>query len=304
MYEFDLATDADSRSKGYGWAKFKNHTSALNAMKRLQRSTFHEDILLVSLAEPRVIDRRLLEDVKSLFVKGLTSNVSEDTLRDLINQGNDLVDRVVIPLDKYKRTPLGHAFVHFHKKEEADASMKRLQGYELEGRKLSVEWCLPRTIEGTKIKTKKSRALHSHKPGPLSPYYGIRERVLTSAPVGPTYAPHHHDAYYTPRYHSDHYFSPYPHPYCISDRRYEERQRPLPPPYHTPPSDYYGGQRYPPHPTDYYHPSDYYYHTRPSGGHSARSVSRTSPKPPKRTAKMRCMRTFKDRPGDTRYRPY
>jgi RNA recognition motif-containing protein len=169
LEDFELCVDAEGKSKGYGWAKYADHDVALRAMKNLKLATFQDKVLFISFAEPRVIDQRLIENVKSLFVKNVAANVTEEQLKALFGES---CTKVVIPLDRKRKVPLGHAFVHFTTREEAQSAMTRLNGTELEGRRLAIEWCLP-----MEAKPKKRRTPLTFSP-PYPPPY---------APPGPAY---------------------------------------------------------------------------------------------------------------------
>jgi RNA recognition motif-containing protein len=159
------------------------------------------------------------ENVKSLFVKNVAANVTEEQLKALFGES---CERVVIPLDRKRKVPLGlfsssssafffffflnyffrsithhhihkhkdrdkcslfkyltelwcrHAFAHFTTREEAQAAMIRLNGTELAGRKLAIEWCLP--MEAKPKKKRKSPPTFSppyppsYAPPPPPPY--------------------------------------------------------------------------------------------------------------------------------------
>jgi len=45
---------------------------------------------------------------------------------------------------------LGHAFIHFKAREDAAAALEKFQGHDLEGRKLSIEWCIPQEAKANR----------------------------------------------------------------------------------------------------------------------------------------------------------
>lgn len=120
------------------------------------------------------------EKVNILFVKGITSNTKEEDLRNIFGKG---IEKIVIPTDYIKKTRLGHAFIHFSNHELAKSAKERLQGFELEGKELQIEWCIPKH-------TKPSRSsLHKNK---TSPYLTPREDPNSYSSYH-----HHHSGYYT-----------------------------------------------------------------------------------------------------------
>jgi RNA recognition motif-containing protein len=60
-----------------------------------------------------------------------------------------------IPLDVVLITYVSHAFVHFRSREEANEAMTQFNGYELEGRRLTIEWCIPQGVQRNQKKSPK-----------------------------------------------------------------------------------------------------------------------------------------------------
>eukprot|EP01116_Phalansterium_solitarium_P017431 TRINITY_DN4293_c0_g1_i1.p1 TRINITY_DN4293_c0_g1~~TRINITY_DN4293_c0_g1_i1.p1 ORF type:complete len:601 (-),score=118.02 TRINITY_DN4293_c0_g1_i1:249-2051(-) len=145
--KFDLATDSDGRSRGYGWITYVDHEAALIALRNLQNSFIRGMPMKekVTMAEPRVVDHRAILRSKALFVKGLQKHVTAEMVEKLFNQGKDpaIVEKVTLPHDQIKHVPLGHAFVHFKTREDAAAAMEAFASYDFEGRRLQIEWCIP-----------------------------------------------------------------------------------------------------------------------------------------------------------------
>eukprot|EP01112_Ceratiomyxa_fruticulosa_P022450 TRINITY_DN8213_c0_g1_i1.p1 TRINITY_DN8213_c0_g1~~TRINITY_DN8213_c0_g1_i1.p1 ORF type:complete len:474 (+),score=87.30 TRINITY_DN8213_c0_g1_i1:1322-2743(+) len=137
-------------SKCWGWATYKDHESALNAMKTIQHptpSTTPSD-LSAYLVQPKVFDPSSIDSCKTLFVRGLV-DTTEEGIRTLFG---DKVERVV-PLSslvekKYENSKgdqnRGHAVVHFYAHHDAAEVLERLHATEVNGCKLGVEWCLPK----------------------------------------------------------------------------------------------------------------------------------------------------------------
>jgi RNA recognition motif-containing protein len=213
LLKFELCTNVDGKSKGFGWATYENHEIALEAIQNLSKCEIFGHKLSVSLAPPRVVDSRILEKVNILFVKGITSNTKEEDLRNIFGKG---IEKIVIPTDYIKKTRLGHAFIHFSNHELAKSAKERLQGFELEGKELQIEWCIPKH-------TKPSRSsLHKNK---TSPYLTPREDPNSYSSYH-----HHHSGYYTSgdpynykkynSYHYYHHLSPYYSQQSSSYKRY------------------------------------------------------------------------------------
>ena len=60
LEKFDLCSNEEGKSKGFGWATFKDHDTAMAAMAQLQKKTVLGSQLAVSLAQPRVVDERIM----------------------------------------------------------------------------------------------------------------------------------------------------------------------------------------------------------------------------------------------------
>lgn len=80
---------------------------------------------------------------KKLFVGNLDYGVTSDQLRQLFGQHGTVVDAVVIT-DRASGRSKGFGFVEMGSEEEANAAIEKLNGSELEGRKLTVNMARPR----------------------------------------------------------------------------------------------------------------------------------------------------------------
>lgn len=141
--KFKLCTTLEGESKGYGWATFKDHKCAVQGMRLLQSTPVFGLYLNVHMAEPRTQEEDMLARVKSLFVRGVSPTTNAEAMKAFFGDG---CEKVVIPLDVTTRAVLGHAFVHFATRQQAEAAMQRCQNATLEGESqpLTMEWCLPK----------------------------------------------------------------------------------------------------------------------------------------------------------------
>lgn len=153
--KFDLHVTSDSKPKGYGWVSYENHEVAVKVMKNLQEILLQGSPISVSLAEPKAIDRRIVSSTKVLFVKGLADSVDEKTLSNLF--GEELIEKVVIPLDQVQQTRIGHAFVHFKQREDAEMVKSKFEGYILANSELKIEWCIPQHAKKHRTKNRKKK---------------------------------------------------------------------------------------------------------------------------------------------------
>jgi len=131
---------------------YRDHPSALMAMQKLgqQKLVLEGQIVTGSLAiaEQRPDDLRSYLDSnesRTLFVKNVTQNVGEAALRQAFSSGTEQnIDRIVIPLDFNTKNHLGHAFLYFSSRREAELAKDRCSGMHLDGKPLEVEWCKPK----------------------------------------------------------------------------------------------------------------------------------------------------------------
>ncbi len=72
-----------------------------------------------------------------VFVGNLEFSTTRDQLEALFSEAGSVVD-VFLPSDRATGRPRGFAFVEYSSDEEAEAAIKRFDGYELAGRNLRV----------------------------------------------------------------------------------------------------------------------------------------------------------------------
>ena len=72
-----------------------------------------------------------------VFVGNLEFSTTKEQLEELFAQAGSIVD-VFLPSDRATGRPRGFAFVEFSSDEEAEAAIKRFDGYEMGGRNLRV----------------------------------------------------------------------------------------------------------------------------------------------------------------------
>jgi RNA recognition motif-containing protein len=139
--EIRLVKNFLGKSKGYAYVVFSSPESVPKALA-LDRKALSRRPVFVSRCDPDKATRPAgfkfpvkLEKNK-LFVKGLASAVSEDTLRSLFSPYGSLKD---VRLATHRNGfPKGHAYVDFEDSESAERAMKELDGKEVEGKVISV----------------------------------------------------------------------------------------------------------------------------------------------------------------------
>ena len=79
---------------------------------------------------------------KKLFVGNIEWGVSEDDLQELFSQYGEIEELVVVK-DKFSGRPKGFGFVTYANDKDADDAVSKLDGHELNGRKLNVNEARP-----------------------------------------------------------------------------------------------------------------------------------------------------------------
>lgn len=78
-----------------------------------------------------------------LFVGGLPYSVTQDQLRDLFSQFGTVASAVVVT-DKFTGQSKGFGFVEFENDSEAQQAIQKLEGTDMEGRRIGVSVARPK----------------------------------------------------------------------------------------------------------------------------------------------------------------
>ena len=83
-----------------------------------------------------------------LYVGNLPFSVDESSLRSLFEQNDRTVEEVKLITDRDTGRPRGFGFVEMGNSEDADKAISELNGYEMDGRQLTVNEARERTSGG------------------------------------------------------------------------------------------------------------------------------------------------------------
>ena len=83
-----------------------------------------------------------------LYVGNLPFSAEESAVRALFEQNNRAVEEVKLITDRDTGRPRGFGFVEMGSSEDADNAIRELNGYELDGRQLTVNEARERTGGG------------------------------------------------------------------------------------------------------------------------------------------------------------
>lgn len=84
----------------------------------------------------------------SLFVGNLPYSFEERDVSNLFDRFGK-VTQISVPIDRYTRRNRGFAFVEFEQRNEAEDAFNKYNGYEIEGRKLRLDWDIGRPAKET-----------------------------------------------------------------------------------------------------------------------------------------------------------
>ena len=82
---------------------------------------------------------RLLQTSTTLYVGNLSFYTTEEQLYELFGKCGD-VKRIIMGLDKFKRTPCGFCFVEYYMRDDAENALRYINGTRLDDRIIRTDW--------------------------------------------------------------------------------------------------------------------------------------------------------------------
>nr|CAD7588471.1 unnamed protein product [Timema genevievae] len=82
---------------------------------------------------------RLLRLTATLYVGNLSFFTTEEQIYELFSKCGD-VKKIVMGLDKYKKTPCGFCFVEYYTRVDAESCMRYINGTRLDDRIIRTDW--------------------------------------------------------------------------------------------------------------------------------------------------------------------
>ncbi|KRX46951.1 Nuclear cap-binding protein subunit 2, partial [Trichinella sp. T9] len=83
--------------------------------------------------------QKLLKSSSTIYVGNLSFCSTEDQIYALFSRAGD-IRRVIMGLDREKRTPCGFCFVEYYVREDAENAMNYLNGARLDDRVIRTDW--------------------------------------------------------------------------------------------------------------------------------------------------------------------
>ncbi|XP_022648463.1 nuclear cap-binding protein subunit 2-like isoform X1 [Varroa jacobsoni] len=104
-------------------------------MSSLDLSAYRDQHFKGSRAE----QERLLRGSTTLYVGNLSFYTTEEQIYELFERCGD-VKRVIMGLDRFKKTPCGFCFVEYYERLDAEHSMAWVNGTKLDDRIIRTDW--------------------------------------------------------------------------------------------------------------------------------------------------------------------
>uniref|UniRef100_H9GLX9 Nuclear cap-binding protein subunit 2 n=1 Tax=Anolis carolinensis TaxID=28377 RepID=H9GLX9_ANOCA len=87
----------------------------------------------------RYLQKKALKSSCTLYVGNLSFYTTEEQIHELFSKCGD-VKRIVMGLDKLKKTPCGFCFVEYYTRVEAEHAMRFIDGTRLDDRIIRTDW--------------------------------------------------------------------------------------------------------------------------------------------------------------------
>ena len=94
---------------------------------------------MLSFQGSRIDQDRLLLVTSTLYVGNMSFYTTEEQVYELFGRCGD-VKRIVMGLDKFKKTPCGFCFVEYYSREDGENAMRYVNGTRLDDRIIRTDW--------------------------------------------------------------------------------------------------------------------------------------------------------------------
>jgi RNA recognition motif-containing protein len=137
----NIATDARGLSKGFGYVEFETTEQATAAIEAKHQTTFEGRRLVVNYIAKTQRPSSNNPPSKTLFIGNLAFEMSDTDLNKLFRDIRNVID-VRVAIDRRTGQPRGFAHADFLDTESAVKGMEFLQGKEIYGRTLRVDYSI------------------------------------------------------------------------------------------------------------------------------------------------------------------
>lgn len=84
------------------------------------------------------LERQLLQS-STLYIGNLSFYTTEEQIHELFSRSGD-VKRIIMGLDRHKKTPCGFCFVEYYTRADAENAMRYINGTRLDDRIIRTDW--------------------------------------------------------------------------------------------------------------------------------------------------------------------
>ncbi|XP_028645414.1 nucleolin [Grammomys surdaster] len=128
------------KSKGYAFIEFASFEDAKEALNSCNKMEIEGRAIRLELQGPRGSPNARSQPSKTLFVKGLSEDTTEETLKESF-EGSV---RARIVTDRETGSSKGFGFVDFNSEEDAKAAKEAMEDGEIDGNKVTLDWAKPK----------------------------------------------------------------------------------------------------------------------------------------------------------------
>ncbi|EPQ18125.1 Nucleolin [Myotis brandtii] len=130
----------NGKSKGYAFIEFASFEDAKEALNSCNEREIEGRAIRLELQGPRGSPNARSQPSKTLFVKGLSEETTEETLKESF----DGSVRARIVTDRETGSSKGFGFVDFNSEEDAKAAKEAMEDGEIDGNKVTLDWAKPK----------------------------------------------------------------------------------------------------------------------------------------------------------------
>uniref|UniRef100_A0A8C9A8B6 Nucleolin n=1 Tax=Prolemur simus TaxID=1328070 RepID=A0A8C9A8B6_PROSS len=130
----------NGKSKGYAFIEFASFEDAKEALNSCNKREIEGRAIRLELQAPRGSPNARSQPSKTLFVKGLSEDTTEETLKESF----DGSIRARIVTDRETGSSKGFGFVDFNSEEDAKAAKEAMEDGEIDGNKVTLDWAKPK----------------------------------------------------------------------------------------------------------------------------------------------------------------
>ena len=84
------------------------------------------------------LERQLMYS-STLYIGNLSFYTTEEQIHELFSRGGD-VKRIIMGLDRHKKTPCGFCFVEYYTRDDAENAIRYINGTRLDDRIIRTDW--------------------------------------------------------------------------------------------------------------------------------------------------------------------